>query len=204
MDLFIGQLIGAVIQMILFSLIPLVWWLITARKKVSFFEWAGLIPVKGFKENKTFAWILGISAAFMALSVFMLFMLRGVETAASEFDGAGIGALPAIAVYACLKTALPEEIVFRGFLLKRIAAKFGFTAGNIVQSVMFGLLHGVMFFPLTGAVKTVLIILFTGGIGFCMGYVNEKKGSGSVFPSWCIHAAANIFSGLCSALMIFS
>ena len=33
--------------------------------------------------------------------------------------------------------------------------------------------------------------------------VNEKKAEGSLIPGWCIHAAANIFSGLCAAFIIF-
>lgn len=55
-----------------------------------------------------------------------------------------ISALQAILVYAVLNTALPEEILFRGFLLKRISAKFGKNVGNFIQSLLFGIIHGVM------------------------------------------------------------
>ena len=141
--------------------------------------------------------------AFIALAVFMLYSMKGVEMATSEFAGLGIGALPAILVYAILNTALSEEILFRGFLLKRISNRFGFVAGNLIQGAMFGLLHGVMFFSSVGAVKAVVIIAFTGIIGMFMGYVNEKKAGGSIIPSWCIHALANIFSGACAAFSLF-
>ena len=33
----VNKIISSVMQIILFSLIPLIWWLITARKKESFF-----------------------------------------------------------------------------------------------------------------------------------------------------------------------
>ncbi len=204
MQLFISKLIGSIVQILLFSLVPLIWWLISARKKENFLAWTGIRKIENAKENKVILWMTGVTAAFLILSVFMLISLKGTETAASEFQGMGAGALPAILVYAALNTALPEEIVFRGFLLKRISDKFGFAAGNIVQSAVFGLLHGAMFFSLTGAVKAVLIILFTGGIGWCMGYINEKKAGGSIIPSWCIHTIANIFSGLCAAFALFS
>ena len=46
-------------------------------------------------------------------------------------------------------------------------------------------------------------LLFTGFIGWLMGFVNEKKAEGSLIPGWCIHAVANIFSGICAAFMIF-
>lgn len=204
MNLFIQTLINSVIQIILFTLVPFVWWLITARKKMSFFEWIGLRRIDDAKGNKTFLWIAGAMVSFLALSVFMLMSVRGVETATSEFSGLGLAAIPSIAVYALLKTALPEEIIFRGFLLKRIAGKFGFAAGNLIQSILFGLMHGVLFFGTTGIVKAVLITLFTGSIGWLMGYINEKKAGGSIIPSWTIHAAANVFSGICSAYLLFA
>lgn len=204
MDLLIQKIVNSVIQILLFSLIPFIWWLVTARKKCNFFEWIGLKKIKGFKEHKTILWILIVLAAFLLLSVFMLISVRGMETATSEFSGLGASAIPAILVYAIFNTALPEEILFRGFLLKRVASKFNFTAGNTVQSVLFGLMHGVMFFLVAGPLKAVLIVLFTGVIGWFMGYLNEKKAGGSIIPSLIIHSTANIFSGLCSAFLIFA
>lgn len=204
MGLVIQKLIDSAIQIVLFTLIPFIWWAITARKNTTFLDWIGLKRIKDAKEHKTFIWILSVSAAFLLVSVFIIYTLKNIETATSEFLGLGIKALPAILIYAIFNTALAEEIVFRGFILKRISGRFGFHAGNIVQSILFGLLHGVMFFPLIGAIKTLLIIAFTGGIAWCMGYINEKKSEGSIIPGWCIHSVANIFSGLCSAFILFS
>lgn len=203
MELAVQKLINSAVQIVLFTLIPFIWWLITARKEMNFFKWIGLKGIKGAKENKTVFWILGIITGFMALSAYMLYSLRDIEMATSDFNGLGAAAIPAILIYAVLNTSLPEEIVFRGFLLKRISAKFGFHAGNTVQALLFGIMHGVMFFSYTGIVKAVVITLFTGVIGWLMGYVNEKKAEGSLIPGWCIHAVANIFSGLCAAFMIF-
>ena len=203
MELMIQKLINSAVQIVLFTLIPFIWWLITARKECGFFTWIGLKHIKGAKENKTLLWTLGIIIGFMALSSYMLYSLRGVEMATSEFNGLGAAAIPAILVYAILNTSLPEETVFRGFLLKRISSKFGFHAGNLIQAALFGIMHGVMFFSYTGIIKAVVITFFTGTIGWFMGYVNEKKAGGSIIPGWCIHAVANIFSGLCAAFMIF-
>ena len=83
-----------------------------------------------------------------------------------------------------------------------MSAKFGFAAGNLIQSILFGLMHGVMFCNAAGPVKAVLITLFTGSIGWLMGFINEKKAGGSILPGWCIHALANIFSGVCSAFLL--
>ena len=203
MNLLMEKILSSIVQILLFVLIPFVWWCITARKKNNFFQWIGLKRISSQKENKTALWITGITAAFLAVSVFILYALKDIETATSEFSGLGINALPAVLVYAVLNTSLPEELIFRGFLLKRLSNKFGFSIGNAVQSLLFGLMHGAMFFTLTGIPKAILIIIFTGGIAWCMGYVNEKKADGSILPSWCIHAISNIFSGACSAFLLF-
>ena len=203
MSLFIQTLIEAILQVVVLSIIPIVWWLITSRKEKSFWNWIGFKKFS-LKENRTLIWIVGVSIAFLPLSLFTIYILRNVETATSDFSGLGIAALPAILIYAIFKTALSEEIVFRGFLLKRVSGRFGFHAGNVVQSILFGLMHGVMFFSVTSVINAIIITLVTGGIGWCMGYVNEKKAEGSILPSWCIHASANIVSGRCSALMLFS
>ena len=203
MELLISKLISSIIQIVLLSLIPFIWWLITARKKENFFTWLGLKKIDGGKENKAVFWIVGVTLAFIALAVFMLYSLKGVEMATSEFAGLGVSAIPAILVYAVFNTALSEEILFRGFLLKRISAKFGFIPGNLIQGALFGLIHGVMFFSVVGVLKAVIIIGFTGVLGVLMGYVNEKKAGGSIIPGWCIHAIANIFSGACAAFSVF-
>lgn len=203
MELFAQKLLSSMVQIVLFALIPFVWWAITARKKSGFFQWIGFKRISSPKENKTALWIAGTTVVFLAVSVFILYTVRNIETATSEFSGLGVKALPAILVYAVLNTSLPEELLFRGFLLKRLSRRFGFFIGNAVQSLLFGLLHGMMFLVLAGIPKTILIIIFTGGIAWCMGYVNEKKADGSILPSWCIHAASNIFSGACSAFLLF-
>lgn len=40
--MFLNQLLNAIIQVVLFSIIPFIWWLVTARKKEKFFEWLGV------------------------------------------------------------------------------------------------------------------------------------------------------------------
>ena len=86
--------------------------------------------------------------------------------------------------------------------MKRLANKFGFNIANIIQALLFGLLHGIMFFMLVGIVKTILIIAFTGVIAWFMGYINEKYSNGSMIPSWIIHTISNLFSGICAAFLI--
>ena len=196
------KLTNSIIQIIIFSIIPFLWWLITSRKKMNFFEWIGLKKVNNIKENKLFAWIFSVLVLFLIISVFILYSLKNVNVASSEFTGLGIKSLPSILIYAIFNTSLPEEILFRGFLLKRIGNKFGFIVSNGIQSLLFGCIHGIMFFSAIGILKSMLIILFTGIIGWIMGYINEKKANGSILPSWFIHVVANIFSGMFYAFQL--
>ena len=200
----ISMLTGSIIQVAIFAFIPFIWWLITARKKMNFFKWIGLKKIDNAKDNKTALWTVVVAALFLVLSVFILSSLKGVEMATSEFAGLGVKAIPTVLIYAVCKTALAEEIVFRGFLLKRIANRFGFAAGNLIQAVIFGVMHGIMFFSVTSPVKAALITVFTGAIGWAMGFINERKAGGSLIPGWTIHACANIFSGLCAAFALFA
>ena len=146
--------------------------------------------------------IIIVSIAFLLSGVLPLYLIKDIETATSEFNGLGATAIPAIVVYAAFNTAFPEELLFRGFLLKRLANKFGFNIANLTQALLFGLLHGVMFFSLVGAFKAILIVVLTGAIAWLMGYINEKHSNGSIVPSWIIHTIANLFSGICAAFSI--
>uniref|UniRef100_I5AXN7 Uncharacterized protein n=1 Tax=Eubacterium cellulosolvens (strain ATCC 43171 / JCM 9499 / 6) TaxID=633697 RepID=I5AXN7_EUBC6 len=40
--MFISESIGALVQLLLFSLIPLIFWLVFARKKQNFLNWLGI------------------------------------------------------------------------------------------------------------------------------------------------------------------
>lgn len=189
-----NKIISSIVEIVFISLVPFIWWLVTVRKKEKFLKWIGIKGIK--KENRKAAWIsiFVISLLFLPASVYTLYIIKDIETAASEFKGLGVSALLPALIYAIFNTSLPEEIFFRGFLLKRLSHKVGFRIANIIQSSLFGLLHGILFFGLTGILKAIIIILLTGASAFAMGYVNEKKANGSILPSWFIHALSNIFA----------
>ncbi|MBU5670729.1 CPBP family intramembrane metalloprotease [Paenibacillus sp. MSJ-6] len=200
MELLVNKLISSILQILLFAAIPFIWWAVSSRKQTSFWNWIGLKKIGEVKGKSLYVWTGAIIVGFLLLSLLILPLVS--DTAASEFNGLGIAALPAALVYAFFNTALPEEIIFRGFLLKRCSAKLGFPIGNAIQSLVFGLMHGVMFFAITGALTALLIIIFTGAIGWFMGMINEKKANGSILPSWLIHGIANTFSAFMAMFLI--
>lgn len=199
MSIFISELLSSIIQIILFTLIPFIWWLITAQKQSGFFEWIGLKWDRKKWQNNIILWVICAIVGFWIVGEFSLYILKDISTATSEFSGLRFAAVPAIVMYAVFHTSLSEEILFRGFILKRILSKFGFQFGNIIQALLFGLLHGAMFLSKAGYIKAIFLIVFTALIAWSMGYINEKKADGSIIPSWIIHAITNIISGLSTA-----
>lgn len=200
MTLAINKIINSLLEIILFSLLPFLFWYFSARKQESFKEWIGLKKIKGAK--KTALAIIIVTTFYLLISLILLNSLKNIENATTEFQGLRFAALPAIFIYAVFNTSFPEEILFRGFILKRLANKLGFTKANFIQSLLFGLLHGVMFFPLVGNLKSILIILLTSLAAFAMGYVNEEISGGSIIPGWIIHAISNLIAGIYLAFYI--
>mgnify|MGYP006926286043 FL=1 len=54
----------------------------------------------------------------------------------------------------------------------------------------------MMFFPIVGVLKSLLIIFATGCIAYAMGYINEKLSDESILPSFIIHSVSNLVAGL--------
>ena len=202
MTLFISKLMNGIMELLIVSVIPFITWLIWSRKKVGFFDWIGLKKVESQKKRHLLLTILGISLLFLLFSIVVFSWFDSSQTATATFYGKGMGALPAILVYAILGTALPEEIFFRGFLLKRLQGKLGFLGANLLQSLLFGLIHALMFIQLTGYLKAMAIMTFISLIAYIFGAINEKKAGGSILLSIFIHALANTVVGLLFAFSL--
>lgn len=189
----------AVFQLVVFSAIPFIWWLVTARKKENFFRWIGLKPVQG-SWAMAILWIL-IFFALCAISQLWITpaLIPAGVTAQSSYAGLGWAALPNVMLFGMVKTGLAEEIVFRGFLGKRLSAKLGFRWGNLIQGLLFGLLHGVLFFMVTTPLKALGIVLLTGFSGWLLGLMNEKYAGGSILPSWLAHGLGNVILSMVEA-----
>lgn len=78
----------------------------------------------------------------------------------------------------------------------RLQGKLGFLGANLVQSLLFGLIHALMFIQLIGDLKAKAIFAFTSLIAFVFGSINEQKANGSILPSILIHSLANTIVGL--------
>ena len=196
----LNELVGAIAQVLFLSLLPLAVWYVTARKKESFFSWIGLKkPICKNKISTALTAIVMTILYIAAMTACVKLLPDGVTTVGSQFAGGGLGALPAAFFYSFVRTALSEEILFRGFVLRLIRNQAGFTAGNTVQALLFGLVHGIPFGIITNSILAfVLLTMLPGLFGWYQGWLNEKQCEGSIVPSWLLHGSINFITAVLS------
>lgn len=201
MAFLVSELFSALLQVSLFSVMPFLWWLASARKE-NFFHWLGFSkPERNVLFRQTI--ILTVLAA-LAYGMFMTLFINGLSNeiteAGSQFAGKGVNAVPAVLVYAYIQTGLSEELFFRSFLLKRISSKYGFYVGNTIQALIFGAVHGIPFGIVTGSMTvTVILTVLPGAFGWFEGWLNEKRFDGSIILCWLLHGTINLIA-TCSQL----
>jgi len=193
----INLLVNAGLQVLLFAIIPFVWWLIFAREKSNFFNWLGFKKPMIQNRLKHFGLFLIISVILVFPSLLAVtFFIDKSTMATNQFSGQGISAIIPALIYSFFQTGLSEELFFRGFLTKRFVHKFGFYLGNIMQGLLFGLLHGILFASVIEPVGAVVIIFITAIAGYLLGWINEKQSNGSILPSWFIHGFVNTIASI--------
>lgn len=193
--------ISSFVQLGIALLIPAIWWAVATKRRLEFATWIGLYvpmwkvgPVQRVSQKQ-----LGIAlACWVAVSLASLRIASSVwgALATSRFIGAGLLAIVPILLYAFIQTGLAEELFFRGFLAKRLCASFGFSYGNAIQAIVYGLLHLLLFINYLPVSSLVAITVLSGINGWIMGWLNEQAAGGSVVPSWMLHSLANLLVAL--------
>lgn len=193
----LNQLTSAILQLLIFMAIPFVWYFITNKRVVGFWNWIG-IKVAPKPPVKMMLYIL--IGFFIALIIPYMWLYRtgnlnyqGFTVDSFRQDGWSFQTIFVILVWAVLQTSLSEEILFRGFLCKRLCHKFGETAGNLIQALIFGMIH-IAALPENNLLALCSVVLLTGGIGYALGWLSLKKAEGSILYGWAIHATVNILS----------
>lgn len=193
----LNELISSIFQVLLFSLIPFIYYIVKYRKVKGFLHWIGLFISKPVP-------IKSILFIFIGLSIVSFLPLYWVYTTGSlNFEGFVLDSylqsgwspstVTTILLYACIQTSLSEEIIFRGFIIRLFTPKFGSQTGNIVQAVLFGALH-ILAVMNAGFSAALIVFILTGGIGYALGWLSIKKAENSIVYGWIIHAVVNILS----------
>jgi membrane protease YdiL (CAAX protease family) len=146
----INEIISAILQVVIFTLIPFLVYVINLRSAKGFFNYLGLYnPTR--------------SAVYLSVLAAVLFLLGGigivlVNTEIKEVMltppsiagklralGLNIKSLTILIIIAGIKTSLSEEILFRGFIAKRLSYRLGFRLENFLQALIFSFIHGLLF-----------------------------------------------------------
>lgn len=203
------EMVSAIVQVIVLSLIPFIFFLFRKDKSVTFPQYLGL-----YNPPKR-AVIFGLitSLLFLLIGIGLFFIdddaRRSLLTANSmprKLQATGISgtSIAVLLIVALVKTSLAEEIFFRGFIAKRLIAGFDFSTGNLIQSILFGLIHLVLFAFLTDmkVLPLILIFILTTLVAWTIGYINEKKANGSIVPGWMAHGLGNAMAYYILAFVI--
>lgn len=202
------NVIETVIQILIFTLIPFIVFLIKRKTIKGFLNYIGL-KKSNFKANT-----LAIAASLVLLTPMIILgfysqSFRNIMFDPTSITGKframelGANSMIILLLIAVLQTSFAEEILFRGFIAKRLIKSFGFKVGNLVQATIFGIIHSLLFITVTNnPVFLGLIFIFPTVAAYLFCYLNEKKADGSIIPSWIAHALANVVTYLIIGFVI--
>lgn len=198
----LNEIISTVLQLAVFTLIPYIGYRFFYKNKSGFLNYIGLIK----SPIKPLIYALAFSIPLMVLLLLLIHnspeltdAMNNPKSMTGKFKAMGIGVntFVLIAMAAIFKTALAEEILFRGFIAKRFISMLGFHKGNLLQAVLFGVIHSLLFLSITQNILFLLLIfIFPFTVAMVITWLNEKQANGSIFPGWLAHASGNLLSYL--------
>jgi membrane protease YdiL (CAAX protease family) len=107
-------------------------------------------------------------------------------------------------IYCFIQASLAEELLFRGLIAKRLFISFGFGRGNILQALIFWIMHWAIFRLVTGewfSFLQLITFVTSFGMGMVLGYANFRKHGESIVPSWILHGGVNFACFLTLAML---
>lgn len=211
MKLISSSLGTAVTNLIVFSIIPVLWWFFRHRKESNFFEWIGFTKPK----LKSSWWVLILFALIyyffynfdftkLISAETLKYLEESASVSANTYAGLGVAAILPAVIENFIANGVAEEILYRGFLCKRLCHKFGVWKGIFMQAVLFGAMHNLVYLAAglyVGLWYHTLMFLFTGMAALLLGWLNEKIYNGSILPSILLHGTGNFIT---SMLVAFS
>ncbi|MBQ6815492.1 MAG: CPBP family intramembrane metalloprotease [Lachnospiraceae bacterium] len=182
---------SVLLQLIVFCLIPFIYWLIRARKKSSFFKYIGMYAPQKATSVRMFIIFTIIYVVIYGIVHFTA-ISKITQPSADSFKGLGLMAVIPALLVSFIQQATAEEILFRGFIMKRLISRTGLFVGNIIQAAFFGSIH-VLFSISDSRNLMAYAIIFTSTAagGWLLGYLSEKLFNGSIIPSILLHGFGN-------------
>ena len=196
----LSELLSTLLQLAAFALIPFVVFVAQSRSAKGFWRYVGLYRAPGAAIGlallASVAFVsgnLGLALANPAIKVTMLDPHS--ETGHLRQLGLSPATVAVLLLMALGKTSLAEEILFRGFVAKRLMAAWGYRVGNLAQALLFGALHIGLFWSMKpGALFLGFAFAVAGVAAYFAAYLNERRAGGSIVPGWLAHGLANVVS----------
>ena len=205
----LNEFITAIFQIVAFTVIPFLFFLFRRDKSVPFLKYIGFTK----PTRKSIVYSIGVALLILFIGIIGVFLNEGFKEAVhapnsvtGRFITMGLKPITfvSILIMALLQTSLSEEIFFRGFIGKQLINKLGFKRGNLLQGIIFGLVHFfLLLFLIKSSILTLIIIfIFTSFAGWMIGYIKEKYANGSIIPGWIAHGLGNTISYSIIAFLI--
>lgn len=206
MQLVMSSITTTIVNLIVFSLLPIIWWFFRHRKEEGFFRWIGFFK----PQLKSKWWVLLVFAILyyffynfdftqFVSSATLEYIESSTAVSANVFAGMGAAAILPAFIENFIANGVAEEILYRGFLCKRLISKIGLVKGVILQAVLFGLMHNMLYILAgldVGLWYHTLTFIFTGTGALLLGWLNEKIFNGSIIPSILLHGAGNFIASM--------
>lgn len=188
-----GFLVRSILlQVVVFCSVPFIYWFLKRRKEIPFLRYIGLLKAKRSGETITIAAFAVSYTVVYGITHFIPVISALTQPSASAYAGLGTAAIiPAILV-GFIQQGLAEEVLFRGFVGKRLYSKIGFNCGNATQAIIFGLIHVLFSISSEKDIVSYFIIFASTALGgWMLGYLDEKLYSASIIPSILLHGFGN-------------
>lgn len=151
----------------------------------------GLLPnkirISHFFIGFIFLFLLNLCTVFMDTIVYSIEWKRNPDI---EF----VTVLQAF--YFHLKSALTEELVFRGALLYILIQRLGAKKGIIISAIVFGVYHWFTYGMFGSIVPMIYVFIITASMGLVWAYSFAK--TGSIFLAFGLHLGTNFLSAIFS------
>lgn len=184
----INTVISTFLQILVFAAIPFIVFLVKNKSAKGFFNYIGLRKSTARGNYLAILVSLFMSAPLLVLT-FVDSEFKSIMTDPHSITGMvkqmgfGFEVVFTLLIISIFKTAFAEELLFRGFIAKRLINISSFKTGNLIQAFLFGIIHLAIFMSITGKILFLILIFLFPAVGaYLIVHINEKLANGRILP----------------------
>ncbi len=192
-------ILNTIIQLIVFSTIPFIYYLFNRKNESSFLSFLGLKRCN--KKYLLFALLCAFCISTISSILYYFYLKQSnqlfFQMELNKIIDVSLSSITitisTIFIYSYLKTGLAEELFFRGFVAKLIRKKINFKIANLIQSIIFAMIHVALILTITQELSIVIFAFILPFLSSLIGfYLNEINPEKSILPSIILHGTSNL------------